>query len=98
MSVRRTCSTCGGTPAREGGFGGGEVGGEWSVVEDVGYPAGEVVAGAVVAQDALVAAGELGFQVRQIGGDGPGGGAWLGPEVEPVGGLDACLVVFVLVA
>jgi len=40
---------CGGTPAREGGFGGGEVGREWSVVEDVGDPAGEVVAGAVAA-------------------------------------------------
>jgi hypothetical protein len=81
---------CGGATAREGGFGGCEVDREWSVVEDVGYPAGEVVAGAVVAQDALVAVGELGFHIREIGGDGSGVGAWLGPEVEPVGGLKAC--------
>ena len=65
--------------AREGGFSGGEIGGEWSVTEDVGYPAGEVVAEAVVAQDALVAGCQLGFQLGQVGGDGPGGGAWLGP-------------------
>ncbi len=50
-----------GAPGRERSFGGGEPGGEWTVVEDAGYPAGEIVAGAVVAQDALVAAGELGF-------------------------------------
>ena len=99
MSVRRTCATTApGLRAREGGFGGGEVGGEWSVVEDVGYPAGKVMAGAVVAQDALVAAGELGFQFGEVGGDGPGGGAGLGAELEPVGGLHAGLVVFVLVA
>jgi hypothetical protein len=52
---------CAGAPAREGGFGGGEAGGEWSVVEDVGDPVGKVVTRAVVAQDALVAPGELGF-------------------------------------
>ena len=46
---------CPGALGREGGFGGGEAGGEWSFVEDVGYPAGKVVAGAVTAQDALVA-------------------------------------------
>jgi hypothetical protein len=89
---------CGRAVAREGGFSGGEIGGEWSVTEDVGHPAGEVVAGAVVAQDALVAGCQLGFQLGQVGGDGPGGGAWPGPEVEPVGGFNACLVVFVLVA
>jgi hypothetical protein len=89
---------CGGAPAREGGLCGGEVGGEWFVVEDVGHPAGEVVAGAVVTQDALIAAGELGFQLGEVGGDGSGGGAGLDTEVEPVGGLDAGLVVFVLMA
>jgi hypothetical protein len=50
---------------------------------------------AVAAQDALVADCQLGFQLAQVGGDGPGGGAWLRPEAEPVGGLNACLVVFV---
>src|ERR1700722_8129851 len=84
--------------AREGGFSGGEIGSEWALTEDVGYPAGEVVAEAVVPQDALVAGCQLGFQLGQVGGNGPGGGAWLGREVEPVGDLNACLVVFVLVA
>jgi hypothetical protein len=88
----------GGAVAREGGFSGGEIGSEWSVTEDVSHPAGEVVAEAVMAQHALVAGCQLGFQLGQVGGDGPGGGARLGREVEPVGGLNACQVVFVLVA
>src|SRR6202161_1220075 len=87
-----------GAVAREGGFSGGEIGGECSVTEHVGYPAGEVVAEAVVAKDALVAGCQLGLQLGQVGGDGPGGGARLGGEVEPVGGLNACLLVFMLMA
>ena len=89
---------CAGASTREGGFGGGEAGGEWSVVEDVGDPVGKVVAGAVVAQDTLVALGELVFQLGEVGGDGPGRGAGLSAEVELVGGLDAGLVVLVLMA
>lgn len=41
-----------------------------------------------MAQDALVAAGEFGFRIREIGSNGPGGSTRTGPEVEPVGGLD----------
>ncbi len=69
----------GGAFGRQDGFGGGKVGGERAVAEDAGYPAGEVVAGAVVAQDAPVAADQLGFQFGEVGGDRPGGGVGLGP-------------------
>ena len=80
------------------GFGGGEVGGESLVVEHGGDPAGEVVAGAVVAQRAAVTEGELGFELGQVGGDRSGGGVALAAEIEPVGGLNAGMVVLVLVA
>ena len=89
---------CRGASAGEGALSGGEARRECPFVEDVGYPAGEVAAGAVVPQDALVAGCELSFQVGEVGGDGSGGSAGLGAEVEPAGGLNACLVVFVLVA
>ena len=41
-----------------------------------------------MAQDALVAAGEFGFRIREIGSNRPGGSTRTGPEAEPVGGLD----------
>ena len=86
-----------GTSCREGSFGAGEIRGQRPVVEDVGYPAGEVPAPAVVAQHIFVAAGEFGLQVGEVRGDGPGRGIGLGSEVEPAARLDAVLIVLVLV-
>ena len=98
MSARRTCSTTAAwLSAGRAASGGGEVAGEALVAEDAGYPAGEVVAGAVVAQHARVAAAELGFQFGEVGSDRHSGRVGPGPEVEPAGGLDAGVAVLVRV-
>jgi hypothetical protein len=88
----------GGAMGIDSGFGGGELGGERLVAKDAGDPAGEVVARAVVAQHARVAADELVFELREVGDDRTGGGVSIGTEIELAGGLDASLVVLVLVA
>jgi hypothetical protein len=87
-----------GASGRQRGFGASEVSGERPVVKDAGYPAGEVPAWVVVAQDAFVTAAEFGLQFGEVRGDGPGRGIGLGSEVEPAGRLDALLLVLVLVA
>ena len=82
---------------RDGGFELGQVGRERLVAEDARHPAGELMAGAVVAQHAPVAAAKLRFQFVQVGRDRPGGGIGPGLEVEPAGGLDAGLPVLMRV-
>jgi hypothetical protein len=71
----------GGAVVGELGFGGGELACQLLVVEDGVDPAGEVVAGAVVAQHTAVTEDELGFELGEVGGDRSGRGVALVAEI-----------------